>query len=126
MYATAVFESILAKPESMALYIKNLKEKLRAERKKGLLRAIARELQKLIIQKKHREKIIITIAREKDIPTAKIILKKLPWETFENKNIVEKIDSRLIGGVCIETWNKRYDQSYKRKLLNLYDSLVTK
>jgi len=126
IYAKALFESVIAHPQHLPLYVKNLKSKLKTGGKKELLASVAKELYVLITQKEHQEKITVSVAHEKDVSGIKNFLSQTPFTAYQNGKIEKKINPHLVGGIRIETWDKRFDGSYKRKLLNLYDTLITK
>lgn len=124
LYAQALIESTLEHPERLSLYMKNLEKKLSAEGKKDVLKSVAKEVVKLLEKKRREETVVLTVAHEKDLSTARKILSQSKDFSSKGKNVVEQVNPALVGGTRIETGSIRIDGSYKRALLNLYDSLV--
>jgi F-type H+-transporting ATPase subunit delta len=57
------------------------------------------------------------------------LLKKEPFKnllTASHKSVVRKTDKTLVGGAVVRTGTMRVDASYKRLLLDLYQSLITR
>lgn len=55
------------------------------------------------------------------------LLKKDPFRnvlTASHKKVIRKTDPTLVGGVVVRSGTTRYDASYKRMLLELYQSLT--
>ena len=56
------------------------------------------------------------------------LLKKDPFRnalTASHKKVIRKTDATLVGGVVVRSGTTRHDASYKRMLLELYQSLTT-
>lgn len=69
----------------------------------------------------------VTSAKSMTEAEVQSLLKKDPFRnvlTASHKKVVRKTDATLVGGVVVRTGTTRYDASYKRMLLELYQSLT--
>ena len=119
-YAKALFEVTIASPEHSDRFAKNLEKLLTTDGKKTLLSNIAKELAGLVVKKEREQLVLITTANDRALHQARQMLTNMRLTSRESR-IVEKKDPSLIGGYRIETHTTRFDETFRRKLLNLYD-----
>lgn len=94
---------------------------------RNLLPKIVRVTEKILRGRERGETIIVTGATEVTDQEVTQLLKQSPYKDIveqKHKRVIRKKDDSLIGGYVIRTKSKQIDTSYKRKLLNLYQSIT--
>lgn len=123
-YIKAGFE-LLAAGQSADLVLQNLKAVMDQKGHASLWAGVLRGLVLKIEQENLKALPNVVVAKEKDLVTAKIeqILQSLG---SEKKDFTTTVDPTIVGGMKV-TYNYRLvDQSYKTKLRNLYQAIVSK
>lgn len=93
-----------------------------------MLRKILRSYERIRNKDEAEGTIAITSAKQLSEQEVQSLLKKEPFSnvlTASHKKVIRKTDDTLIGGVVVRSGTTRYDASYKRMLLELYQSLIS-
>ena len=98
---------------------------IRANGHAHMLPKVARALER--IAAKRAKETTITVTSADDITQEEVLtlLKKEPFKHLlsgEHKKVVRKTDPSIVGGTIVRTHSERTDASYKRMLLDLYQS----
>ena len=123
-YIKAGFE-LLAAGQPVELVLKNLKQVMNKKGHTSLWTSVLRGLLTRIERENLQSLPTVVVAKEKDLVVAKIntLLTELGSETREFTTI---IDPTVVGGVKVSHNYRLIDQSYKAKLRNLYQAIVSK
>lgn len=92
-----------------------------------MLPKILRSYERIRNKEEAQSTIAITSALPLSESEVQTLLKKDPFSnvlTASHKKVIRKTDDTLIGGVVVRSGTTRYDASYKRMLLELYQSLT--
>ena len=87
-----------------------------------LLPVILKEIS-ILAQKKKKESQTILITSKKDAVHVETIKKTHPDFLSNDSDVKEMVDESLIGGYVLKFNHKSLDLSYKRKLVDLYQTL---
>lgn len=123
-YIKAGFE-LLAAGQSVDLVLKNLEQvmikKGHASLWASVLRGLVVQIERQNLQALPR----VVVVKEKDLIIEKInlLLQELGSET---KNFTAVIDPTIVGGMKVSHNYRLIDKSYKTKLRNLYQAIVSK
>ena len=98
-----------------------LHRSITARGRQGLMGGIARALQRLADRTEKAEGITLTVAREKDLHTARHKAKEAFSSVAENGHMKETVDESLIGGWRLEGKGVLVDESFKKQLMTLYN-----
>lgn len=103
-----------------------LKELLEREGRSALMPRIARAFARIAAQESNTSTMVLTVAREKDERHAKAAAKGILAELGADAGDLEtQVDDSLIGGWRLEGRSVLVDESYKSRLLALYNRVVT-
>lgn len=93
-----------------------------------MLPRILRSYQRIRSKEEAQSTIEVTSAELLSEQDVQALLKKAPFSnvlTASHKKVIRKTDPTLVGGVVVRSGTTRYDASYKRMLLELYQSLIS-
>jgi F0F1-type ATP synthase delta subunit len=93
-----------------------------------LLPKISRALENITEKAEKRQTIEVISGDDLSEGAVATLLKNEPFKhalTPKHKKVLRKKDESLIGGTVVRTSDTRIDNSYKRALLDLYQSLIT-
>ncbi len=93
-----------------------------------MLPKILRSYQRIRSKEETQSTIEVTSAESLSEHDVQALLKKAPFSnvlTASHKKVIRKTDPTLVGGVVVRSGTTRYDASYKRMLLELYQSLIS-
>ena len=93
-----------------------------------MLPRVLRAYERILAKHTKKETIEVTTATELSQTEVATLLRKEPFAnvlTTLHKRVERKVDSSVVGGAIVRTSGTRIDASYKRKLLDLYQSLTT-
>lgn len=123
-YIKAGFE-LLAAGQSVELVLKNLAEVMKQKGHASLWAGVLRGLVTRIERDNFQALPSVVVAKEKDLVTAKIqqLLQELG---SEQKDFTTVIDPTIVGGMKVSHNYRLIDKSYKTKLRNLYQAIVSK
>ncbi len=121
-YSQAVIE-LLQGGDAFPDVLTKLKELLARKGHMRLYPKILRSLLREVTRDTARGTISVTLARETDEETLKSHIANA-IRSLEGSTHTTRIDPTITGGFIAEMGEKRIDQSYKRKLLTLYRSLI--
>ncbi|HEV3245321.1 MAG TPA: F0F1 ATP synthase subunit delta [Candidatus Paceibacterota bacterium] len=99
-----------------------LVESLKVKGREALLPRIARAFERLAQREMHKNAVVMSVAKEKDVHAGKRDAKEL-LETIgaESKDVEVRIDEDLIGGWRLEGRGMLVDRSFKKALLQMYN-----
>lgn len=123
-YAQALWQMIESgtqpKPALHALV-----ESLKARGREMLLPRIARAFERLAARELQKNALVVSVAHEKDSARAKREAKRILDElSVDAKDIDVKTDESLIGGWRLEGRGILIDESFKKKLLDMYNAAI--
>lgn len=91
----------------------------------NLLPKIVKHLEHLDRTEKQQKVIAVTSAGELDNKEALRIVREIKeFDEIKDPLIQRIVNKKLIGGVVVQSHNKRVDMSHKAKLLQLYNTLT--
>ena len=124
VYAQALW-NVIAKGKNPKAAITSVRKVLLARGRAELLPKVARAFRRIAEREIRKDQIILSVARNKDakrIPrTFKVLFKRAGIDT---KAIVTRIDDTLIGGWRLEGREQLIDASYKKYLLEMYNTIT--
>lgn len=132
-YAQALWKLVQGGPGRAAMTphaaVKAVREKLERDGRVSLMPRVRRAFARLAEREANKNTMVLTVAREKDERTAKSAAKEvlaslgandLPKEAgFETR-----VDDTIIGGWRLEGRGVLVDNSYKSKLLSIYNRVI--
>lgn len=105
--------------------VQALKAKLQADGRTALLPRVARAFARLAEREAGRSTVVLTVAREKDERHAKSAAKEvLAALDVEKEGLKTQVDDSIIGGWRLEGRGMLVDNSYKSKLLSIYNQVT--
>lgn len=91
----------------------------------ALLPRIARSFKRLSERERKKDEIVLTVAREKDERYARSAAKRfLSALGVAEEGLKTRVDDTIIGGWRLEGRGVLVDNSYKQRLLELYDRVT--
>lgn len=93
-----------------------------------MLPKIVRSYERIRNNEEAQSTVEVTSASPMTEQDVQALLKKDPFRnvlTASHKKVIRKTDTTLIGGAVVRSGTTRYDASYKRMLLELYQSLIS-
>lgn len=103
-----------------------LAESLKAHGRVALLPRIARAFERLAERDARKNDLVLTVAREKDLAHAKKeAVKMLSSLGIESSDLKTQVDDSIIGGWRLEGKEHLVDASYKKQLLEIFNSAVS-
>ena len=87
---------------------------------RGILRGVARELGRLHEREERREVVTISSVKKINRPEQMRLKRKHPELFTKNSRIIPMVDTNLVGGTILKSYDRRLDLSYRRALLELY------
>lgn len=127
-YAQALYELSLAKKPDEQKLLSQFTETVAANGHTHLLPKIVRCYERIVLREARNSTIEVTSAKTLSEEAVLALLKKDPFKnvlTAAHKKVIRKTDDTLVGGVVVRTGAMRIDASYKRVLLDLYQSSIT-
>ncbi|HMO78112.1 MAG TPA: F0F1 ATP synthase subunit delta [Candidatus Paceibacterota bacterium] len=123
-YIKAAF-ALLKAGQSVDLVLQNMKQVMMKKGHGALYVGVLRGLALKIEQHDFSALPNVVVAKEKDLALGKInaLLTELGSAT---EKFTTTIDPTIVGGVKVSYQHRLVDQSYKTKLKNLYQAIVTK
>lgn len=129
-YAQALWKAVEGGPgqEGMTPHaaVKAVKELLEKQGRVALLPRIARAFARLAERQSNKNDMVLTVAREKDERRAKSEVKEiLATLNAEDASLKTQVDDSLIGGWRLEGRGTLVDNSYKARLLDIYQRVTS-
>ena len=127
-YAKALFDLTENGKITDAVLVERVVATATANGHAHLLPKIARSFERIVAQEEKRRTIVVTGATALSQEDVIKLLKREPYSralSADHKKVVRKTDDTLVGGVVVRAGSLRVDGSYKRALLDLYQSLIS-
>ncbi len=125
-YAQALW-NMLADGSTPAKAIRAIRDVLTVHGREALLPRIARAFTRLAQREAQKSDIVLTVARDADIPAAKRQTKPLLAELgADTQDLKTCVDDTLIGGWRLEGREHLVDSSHKKDLLSIYSHATTR
>lgn len=127
-YAQALYELEAEGKMSDAPSLERFVDTVRGNGHAHMLPKIIRAYERITQRAEKRSTIEVTTAEECAQDEVTKLLRKEPFAHVllpTHKKVVRKVDPTLIGGAIVRTGGVRIDASFKRKLQELYQSLIT-
>lgn len=106
--------------------VSSLKEVLEREGRIALLPRIARAFERIAAKESNTSTMVLTVAREGDERAAKTAAKSVLAQLgADGSDLETQVDDTLIGGWRLEGRSVLIDESYKKRLLDLYARVVS-
>ena len=126
-YAEALYSVITDHPKDEEKLIGNFVETLKANGHTHFLPRIIRSILRYHARDEKARTISITSAKELSEKDTQEILRKEPFKNLlsaSHRRVERIVDDSVIGGVIVRAKAVRVDTSYKRALIELYQSLI--
>jgi F0F1-type ATP synthase delta subunit len=102
--------------------VAKIRHVLKAHGRTELLPKIARAFARIMDREASRDKVVLTVARHKDMHHALEEAKKfLAMQHFGEFDLERQVDESLIGGWRLEGKNMLLDASWKKDLISMYN-----
>lgn len=127
-YAQALYELALAEKGGEEKLIRQFVETVAGNGHAHMLPKILKSYERIAEREVRKSTIEVTSAAPLSEEKVLALLKKEPFKhalTAAHKKVVRKTDDTLVGGVVVRTGAQRIDASYKRMLLDLYQSITS-
>lgn len=123
-YAQALWQ-ILEKGTQPKAALHSLVESLKMHKREELLPRIGRAFERLAQREMRKNALVVSVANDKDSAHGKRAAKAALEELkVEGKELEVAIDSSLIGGWRLEGKGVLVDESFKKKLLDMYNAAI--
>lgn len=127
-YAQALHELAVADKQDDGKLVKQFVATVEGNGHAHLLSKIVRSLER--IEKREEKKSTIEVSSATALSPEKVaqLLKREPFKhalSASHKKVVRKVDATLVGGAVVRTGSQKIDASYKRTLIELYQSLIS-
>ena len=122
-YVQAVME-LLNTGSDIETVLGNLRTVMAARGHEKALAAVLRDVVRALEQETGESSAVVTVAREGDVMTLAAEIKSVLTTLGTTSTFTTEVDDTIIGGL-IATYNHRQiDQSYRSKLVTLYQSVT--
>ena len=127
-YAHALQEILKSSPKDEDTLLKNFAGTVVANGHAHLFPKIIKSFERMLAKDVKAGTIEVTSAKPLAQEEVAALLKKEPFKnalSVSHKRVERKVDDGIIGGIVVRTGTTRIDGSYKRALLDLYQSLIS-
>ncbi len=128
-YAQALWQLVASGMDAKKA-VHAMHEKLKADGRGALFQRVGRAFVRLSEREARKRDFVLTVAREKDLADAQKAAKKI-IDAYSSEfgtdgaNLKTQVDDSLIGGWRLEGNERLVDASYKKRLLDLYNSVTS-
>ena len=124
IYAQALW-NVIAGGENPKKAITSMRTSLEAHKRLELLPRIARAFKRIAERELRKNRILLTVAHKKDEDRIPRKFKSLFAQVgIDTKDIETRVDDSLIGGWRLEGREQLIDASYKKYLLEMFNSIT--
>ena len=126
-YAEALYSAITDHPNDEEKLVGNFVATLKTNGHTHFLPRIIRSIERYHARDEKSRTISITSSKVLSEQDTQEILRKEPFKNLlsaSHKRVERIVDDSVIGGVIVRTKTVRVDASYKRALIELYQSLI--
>lgn len=127
-YAKALYELTASKQLDEGKLVSHFVDTIRANGDAHQLPRIMRAYEKLMAKTEKQKTIEVVSAKELSESDVAKLLKTDSFKKLlspEHKKVSRRVDETLVGGAIVSVSGTRVDASYKRTLLDLYQSIVS-
>lgn len=127
-YAAALVRSLEDKsPDQVEVHLGNLEALLKRRGKDNLLPRIAKHLEKMLKDAECTGTLTLALSTEADHEKLKKEIDTVAAQIApeEERLIATEVDERLVGGFRLQSRNALYDNTHKKHLLQLFDTLIS-
>lgn len=124
MYAQALWQLVLSGMDAKAA-VHAIHDRLEKEGRAILMPRVAHAFARIAERESRKTDYTLSVAREEDLAHAKKDMKALTGDLgIDVDNLKTQVDDTLIGGWRLEGNERLVDASYKKQLLDLYNSVT--
>ncbi len=127
-YAKALHEILKTHKQDEEKMLKHFAETVAANGHAHLFRKIIKSYERMLAKEDKATTIEVTSATPLSTDAVAALLKKEPFKhalSASHKRVERKTDDSIVGGIVVRTGTMRIDGSYKRSLLELYQTLTS-